>query len=386
MKKVWFTALCALALATASALASPALAGAGRATAQVSPRGFGTPAQIPWGSVGTGWALTDWTAGPPGQHLAPSYLVLTNQLGQRYIVIKKSGPLASAGLLDWSGDGQRALLDTESQMGKTTLFVADLHTGAVVDRFVLPTSGTDDFQSAAFTRPDGLAVVASTYTNHLVLTRYSLAGRPEVTYPSSVASVGKLAGWIYKPDGTEIAFGGQHGLAVVANDGTSVRALRLGDSRLSCTPMSWWSANEVLATCLVGPRLEARLFEFPVTGGTPRALTRSNVGSDDGDIGAWRVGGHVYVEVASACGYRYLAKLVGAAPIMIHLPGVAAGKSVQVVGAGTTALAISTNIACHGGPSLLWYTPSSNSIRVVLGQPVTGGQMGVSVAYPPRLG
>jgi hypothetical protein len=387
MTKVRFTALFALALAVAGALAPPALAGAGRPTSTAAPRGFGTPAQIPWGSVGSGWALSDWSAAPPGQR-GTAYLVLTNEEGQRYIVLREEGLLAQASLLDWSGDGQRALFDIHTPTGRTTTFlVADVRTGAIEDDFVLPVAASTGFHSAAFTRPDGLAILVSSYTSHLVLTRYSLSGRPEVTYPSSFASIGKLTtDWVYKPDGTELAIGGQHGLAIVANDGATVRTVHLGDDALACVPQSWWSANVVLANCLVGPRLESRLFEFPVIGGGPKALTRSNVAPDYGDIGAWRVGAHVYVEVASACGYVYLARLDGAAPVMIHVPGVPAGHSVFVLGASDTSLAIRTVGACQGGSVLAWYTPSSNSTHVVLGPPATGGTLATTVVAVPRAG
>lgn len=228
MMKNRIAALSALALAAASIVASsPALAGSSPATAQVTAAGFGTPSQIPWASVGKGWVLTDWTAGVLGHPAVSSYLVLTSQFGQRYIVLKKTGPLAHAELLDWSGNGQSALFDTQTHAGVTTLLVVDLRTGAIADHFVVPTSDSDNYQSAGFTRPNGFGVIVATYTTHYILTRYSLSGQPQVTYPSSAASVGKLTGWLYQPDGSKLALGGSHGLAIVANDGTTVRALHL---------------------------------------------------------------------------------------------------------------------------------------------------------------
>jgi len=386
MTKIRISALCALALVAASSVASPAFAGSPAPTvARVSHGGFGTPAQIPWGSVGSGWLLTQWWSAQGGA-TSVFYLVLTNTAGQRFIVLKARAPYGHALLLDWSGDGQRALLHTQTKPGgSSTLLVVNLRTGAVTDSLTLSTSQTNDFQSAGFSRPNGFALVVATRTTHLVLTCGSMSGQSQVTYPSSVASVGKLAGWIYRPDGTELALGAEHGVAIVANDGTRSRGLYLRDSS-SCTALSWWSATVVLASCLVGPRSEARLFEFPIAGSAPRALTRANVPPDYGDLSGWRAGGRVYVDVASACGYVYLAKLVGAAPIMMNVPGVPAGHSVHVLGASSSSLAITAELACHGGESLLWYTPSSNSTHVVLGPPATGGTIGTSVVYPTRLG
>jgi TolB protein len=328
--------------------------------------------------------LTSWSPKPKSTN--PTYLVLTNQLGQRYIVLKETGALTHSLLYDWSGNGQSALFVSQTGAGKPTMFVVDLRTGLITNTFDVPTSNTNNFQTAGFTRPNGFGALVETYTTHAVLTRYSLSGVPAVTYPYAFSSVGKINGsWLYKPDGTELILGAKSGLAIVANDGTVRSQLRLPDSSF-CMPQSWWTATVVLASCQVGTHSGQRLFEFNVAGGAPRALTRNNVPPDSGDLSGWRVDGHVYVNVASACGYVYLAKLVGAAPIMVKVPGVPTGHTVNVVGASNTSLALMASIACQGGPSLLWYTPSSNTVRVVLGPRSIGGQVGESVAYPRGVG
>lgn len=384
MRRARTTVICSLALAAALAVASPASAGRARNAPAVTQRGFGGPAQIPWASVRSGWVLTEWFQS--SNVSTPVYLVLTSQTGQRYLVMKKSGPLAKATLLDWSGNGQSALFDTETNSGKTTIYAVDLRTGAIENSFLLPASDGANFQTAGFTRPNGFGVIVDIYTKQPALTRYSLSGDLQMTYRSSFPAVGKLNGsWLYRPDGTELALGALHGLAVVANDGTTLAQVRLGGSSY-CDPKAWWSPTVILASCAVGPHSESRLFEFNVASDTARALTRVNQGTDDGDLAGWRVDRHVYVEVASACGYVYLAKLVGAAPVMVKVPGVPAGRSEYVVGSTHSALALTVQIACHGGPSLLWYTPSSNSTRVVLGPPATGGVPGPSFAYAPSYG
>jgi hypothetical protein len=384
-KGAWLGAICSLGLALA-ATGSPALAGSSL-TSKIAPRGFGTPSQIPWASVGRGWMLTNWApAAAPSAHYKVLYLVLSNQAGQRYIVMKESGPLARADLLDWSGDAQRALFDIETNSGVTTLYVVDLRTGAVANTFVVPTSATDNFQTAGFTRPQGLAIVVDTYTTHAILTRYSLGGQAEAVYPTAFSSVGRANGsWLYSPEGTELVLGAVHGLAFVSNGGTPLAQLPLKGSSY-CTPQRWWSATVVLATCSVGAHSETRLFEFHVGEQSPDALTRVNVPPDDGDLSGWRVSGRVYVQVASACGYVYLARLVGAAPIMVNVPGVPSGHSVYVLGASNTALALETSIACQGHPVIGWYTPQSNSIRIVFGPHVTGGQLGISLVFRSPLG
>jgi TolB protein len=372
--------LAAVVLASAGFAASPALAGA--PSAQAVPMGFGQPSQIPWSSVGHAWLLAQWQAGTPRpHHPVPSYLVLVAPTGQRYIVLREDHQLATATFTAWSGDGSRALFVAQSG-GATTMLIVDLRTGAISSSFVMPLPSNVNYQNAGFTRPDGLALDVLNYGSHDVLSRYSLAGQAQISYPAAFSSVGRFDGsWLSSADGTTLVMGAGHGLAIVSNDGVTSRQLVIHQAS-SCYPLRWWSATVVLAQC--GP--EPRLYEFPIHGSAPVALTRKPVPPDNGDIGAWRVGSHVYVQVASACGYVYLARLNGADPVMVHVPGVPTGHSVDVVGASQSSLALEASLACQGHPSLIWFTPASNSVKVVLGPPVTGGNIGQVFIYPPPLG
>jgi len=380
-------ALVACVLGAASVFASPA--GAGHAPAGQVPHGFGTAAEVPWGSVGGGWLLVGWQAGTPAPHHAvPSYLVLISPTGQRYLLMREDRALAAATLAAWSGDGSRALFASQTA-SRTTMQVIDLHTGTLSSSFVVPTSRAVNYQSASFTRPDGLATDVLTFVQsggtsangHDELTRYSLQGQPETTYPHAFPAVGRFVGsWLASPDGTSLVLGAGKGLAVVSNAGAILRQVVIHGAS-SCSPVRWWSRTTVLAQCGPGP-----LYVFPVDGGAPAALTRKPVPPDSGDISAWHVGRSVYVQVASACGYVYLARLVGADPVMVHVPGVPTGHTVFVVGVSQRSIAVEASLACQGHPSLMWYTPSTRSVKVVFGPPINGGVIGTVLIYPPPLG
>jgi hypothetical protein len=371
-----------LAIVTATAAQASRHPGREGAVAPAALHAAGGPGAVPWGTVGAGWLLATWA--PRGVAHEPraatsQYLVLISPTGTRYLIAPIRTP--DVQLLSWSGDGQRALLQAGQK--RTTLEVMDLQTGSVVHAFVFPTSNSVFFQTARFTRPQGFAVDVSTQTdNHQLLARYSVNGSSQQTYPATFTRVGTYNGaWLSSPDGTQLVMGAQHGLAIVGNDGSVATQLPIGGVTY-CQPQRWWSATIVLAAC----GTPSRLYEFSTTGGAPKAITRVPRPPDNGDLSAWRLDRATFVQVASACGYIYLAKLHGATPIRVTVPGVPVGNSVLVIGASTTALAVEASVACQGGPSLMWYTPSTRSSRVVLGHPTTSGDVNQALVYPPPLG
>jgi hypothetical protein len=358
-----------------------------RASSTVVPTSLGAlggPGVVPWGNVGPGWLLATWQPVQPTlrHHGSPQYLVLTSPAGARYLIAKLGSPATQ--LVAWSGDGQRALL--VSQAPKTTLTELDLHTGAIVHSFNFPTSNSVFYESAAFTRPNGYALDLSTQTNgHQLLTRYSADGAALANYPTFFSRVGKFTGtWIPSPDGTQLVMGGFHGLAIVDN-GTGAVLTQLplaGAANSYCVPVRWWAASVVLARCSdVG-----QLWEFPVDGATPHALTERPVAPIAGDLAAWHVGPSVYVQVALGCGAVWVGHLDGVVPRLVHLPHVSMANSLFVIGATSTSLALQSTLTCSRGESLLWWTPSTNAERVVLGPPVTPGGVNGSLTYPTPFG
>jgi hypothetical protein len=386
-------------IAVAASLAAT-LAIVGTTTAQASRQAHGTaavagapaslgalggPGAVPWGDVGPGWLLATWQPVLQSHRHRGSaeYLVLTSPSGARYLIAKLTA--RTIGLVGWSGDGQRAVL--VSQFPKTALSVMDLRTGTVVHTFNFPTSNTVFFEAAGFTRPSGFALDVSTQTNdHQLLTRYSVDGAALLNYPTTFSRVGKFTGsWLPSPDGTQLVMGGANGLAIVDNgSGAVVSQLPIapkGDT--FCSPLRWWSATVVLASCAANG---GQLWEFPVNGETPRALTERPVPPIAGDMSAWHVGPSVYLQVALGCGAVWVAHLHGVVPTLVHVPHVSMAHSLFVVGASSTSLALQSTLVCGHGESLLWWTPSTNAEQVVLGPPVTPGGVNGALPYPSPFG
>ena len=309
---------------------------------------------------------------------ARQYLVLVAPTGARYLIASLS---ARTLLLAWSGDGQRALLQVGSS---ARLEVIDLHTGTVSHAFTVQETSTRFFNSAGFTRPNGFGLyIDESAGRGSLLARFTLDGARVVEYPTGFSRLGRFTGaWISSPTGAQIVMGAAKGLAIVGNDSGAVLKQLPIAAATYCTPVRWWSASVVLANC----GAPNRLFEFPVTGGAPRALTRVPRPPDAGDLSAWHVGRSVFVQVASACGYEYLAQLHGHTPVMEKIPGISPGHTVYVVGASTQSLALQSSLVCNNSLSLFWFTPSTKAVHVVLGRPTTSGTVTSALIYPPPFG
>src|SRR5579862_107735 len=139
----------AVGVLLASVVAGVGGAGASRSPdVRVHSGGFLGAAQVPWSSVGPGWLLAKWGRA----HLHVDGLVLISPTGTRYLL-----STTAPGELDgWSGDGQRALLETFpiKQNVPQQFNVVDLRTGATIDSFVFPTSNAVLGPAGTFTRPD----------------------------------------------------------------------------------------------------------------------------------------------------------------------------------------------------------------------------------------
>jgi len=382
------TVAIAVALATTLGVVSATAAQASRqpsarpSTAPAaSPHFAGGPSAVPWSAVGRDWLLATWSpkAPKPSPYVAArQYLVLVSPAGARYLI----APLgARTLLLAWSGDGQRALL----QVGSSPhLEVMDLHTGTVTHTFNVQQTSTRFFNTAGFTRPSGTGLyIDESAGRGSLLARFTLDGTRQVEYPTGFSRLGRFTGsWISSPSGTEVVMGAAKGLAIVSNDSGAVLKQLAISSTTYCTPERWWTASVVLANCGV----PNRLYEFSVTGGTPKALTRSPRPPDAGDLSAWHVGRSVFVQVASACGYEYVAQLHGHTPVMEKIPGVSPGHTVYVIGASAQSLALQSSLVCNNSLSLFWFTPSTKAVRVVLGRPATSGAVSNAIIFPPPFG
>ena len=357
----------------------------------------GSIESIPWSQVGPGWMLATWSpvsGTRPGEAQLPNgpthdtatmTLYLVDPAGGRYPITTFPPPGDKAGpkLVDWSGDGSKALFYTEYG-DPATATVVDLHTGQQT------TWAVDGYPG--FTRPDGKALLLS----HMrgvdrpgTLERVDLAGKPQFTYPTDKLENPFNGRYLSTPDGTRIVLGTKSGLALMGNDGTVGATLPV-PGQADCNPVRWWDetpGTTVLADCGGSDsRYTSSLWRVPIDGGAPTALTAPNNGQnggrDNGDVNAWQLPAGTFVQALGGCGVIYLAKLDDdGTTTPVSVPGVDDSKSVEVIGVDGSALDLQAKAACGGGQSLLRFDPEANTSTVLLGPPINGGGVIDAVPY-----
>jgi len=339
---------------------------------------------IPWSQVGPGWMLAIWGPAPipaPGeqppagsltQDNETTTLFLVNPIGGRYVVTTFAPP-ANRQVVDWSPDRRRALLEHfGTSPGVDQL---DLTTGVVRAVSVEPS-----LARASYTRPAGRAVLvgrevpATGGSLRPALVRLGLDGAQQQSYPMDFPTVGQYGGSdISTPDGTQLVLGTSKGMAVLGNGGTIIRELTVGGA--NCSPVRWWSAGVVLASCLSADSTYPRLWLVPLSGAAPTTLTAPSAAAGDlGDIDAWRIPSGTFAQSLGGCGSEYVSR-VGAdgATTRVEVPGVDPTKTIVVLGSHDDQLVLQASPACGGGQSLLWFSPSADTTTVVLGPPLNGG-------------
>jgi TolB protein len=288
----------------------------------------------------------------------------------------------------------------------------DMHTGAQTMTPVNETAGSGGAAaSARYALPDGTAVLLSTGFDGSTpgtLKRVDLAGHPQLSYPTNqLGGAGQFSGnYVESADGTQLVLatanlGNQlvpradNSLVVVRSDGTIVRALPSPMPEARCSPLRWWSATVVLAHCTSLKSSANQLWEMPVDGGAPIALTAVNSGGENdpgfgpdlGDVDAWQLPNGTFLQSEGACGSSFLSRLTpDGHATKVTVPGVGNQDSVLVVGtSGDNAkLIIKAVMECGPGTSLLTYDPAANTSTVLLGPPVKGGSVITALPYPAR--
>ena len=177
-------------------------------------------AAVPWSQVGPGWMLAMWSPAPglrPGESRppgSPTYqtaattLYLVNPAGGRYAIttFPPPGDGSSPSLVDWSGDGTRALFTT-SENGNTVLTQVDLRNGSKTTFTVKGTSPTP-----RYTRPDGKAVL---------LTRPHEMADPSKAFRDNPQLPCKVE---LDYEGVSPMFGGLPATGAIARTATNIRA------------------------------------------------------------------------------------------------------------------------------------------------------------------
>ena len=399
-------------IAVHDASSTPAPTSNSTAAALAVAKGVEAPiGAIPWSKVGPGWMLAVWNAvtptqpgssaaaapGEPTPDTASSTLYLVDPAGNRYPITTFAPPSGFEGpsLIDWSGDGSHALFSRQLPGQQPVITQVDLHTGT---QTTIPDGGR-------YTRPDGKSMLVSTHYNGNVpgtLKRLDLAGNSQLTFPTDQLG-GEFSGeYVQSPDGTQLVLGTvkpgnevvkpDAGLVLVRNDGTLVRRLPSPMPDAECSLGRWWKATEILVSCSAVDNSGSQLWEVPLDGGAPMALTALNSGQFDdpgfgGDIGdwiAWQLPSGTFLQSAGACGTMFLSRLT---PDMhttrVDVPGVDS-SSVVVAGATADKLVLLAKVGCGGTTSLLTYDPSANTSTVLLGPPINGGGVTEALLYGGR--
>jgi hypothetical protein len=353
---------------------------------------------VPWAKVGRGWTLAMWspaTPHMPGAQPDPdeqkpetdtTTLYLVDPQGNRYTIATfGTDDERAPELLDWSGDGSHALLGA-SYPAPSNVVSIDLHTGA---QTTLPVNGYP-----RYSHPDGKSLLVATDYNSNnnqpgTLTRLDLAGNEQQSYPTDqLGAAGKFSGdYLESLDGTQLVLATEgkqvaprsaNSLVVMGNDGKIIRTLPSPMAKAECSPVRWWDATVILAHC--SNDAGSQLWEVPLDGGTPTALTAVNSGQEDdpgfgGDIDdgvAYHLPSGTFLQSAGACGTAFLSRLT---PDMhttrVQIPGVS--DSVIVAGATADKLLILGKVGCSGTTSMLTYDPAANTSTVLLGPPINGG-------------
>lgn len=382
---------------TAGSASSSASASASATTVAAAARGTEAPIDtVPWSQVGAGWMLATWSEvpggyggeepkpGEPSYQTATTTLYLVDPQGGRYPITTFPPPGdtgVSPGLVDWSGDGTRALMYAQGSDDGTVIEV-DLHTGKQTSFTV------DGFDvTPGYTKPMGKAVLLlkdNDVDSPASLRRVDLTGKPQLTYPVDKLASEFNAAYLSNPEGTQLVLGMKSGLALMGNDGSVGKPLPI-EGGGTCRPLRWFDADAktALAQCY-GADFATRLWLVPVDGAAPSPLTAANTGQSGPDLAdenAWRLPQGTYVQASGACGHRYLAKLDDDGhTTAVSVPNVAEKSSVVVLGVNGGHLNLLATVSCGTGESLLDFDPAANTSTVLLGPPVNGG--GVIAALP----
>jgi TolB protein len=357
----------------------------------------GQRSAVPWSLLGAGWTLAEFSG--EGSSVT-TYMI--DPEGGRYDIAAWPGA-GSTTLVAWSGNGDTALYETSSGSGASYTLLS-VQTGAIT-HLSLPAG----VALAGFTRPDGLNLVAVQQgPARYKLERYNLQGALQATLsaverrpaqPAWTDVCDSGCGAISSPDGDTAVWGvAGDEMQLVDNAGGLIRRLHVPQSGTppSCTPISWWSSQSVLASCTDAAQPgTTRLWLVPVSGSAPTPLTlASGSGSGAGFYtGAWRAGGSTYVTATSSAqcpsaasgpgGLGILRLAAGGAATAVNVPG-STGNHNDVLGSSGGRLLVLSQTGCPGSSSLMWLNPSSGATQPLLSAPSGGAGVVAAVAYVPH--
>lgn len=363
-------ALTSLALAVLALAAPLAVTTTARASAGTPPASLLGPNQVrlgdvPWDQVGHGWYLTLVDQGPQGQFgidARHQLLDLVDPLGGRYQLAKtaigKDGSNYRR-LTDWSTGGRRAieLVDTKSKGQRAVLY---------------------DLPAGTHVRTDlGRGVIGATFADHGSLYLTKVGGRKGSPLlrlnedgPTQVLHRRTDGKALATPSGGQVVTGtgsqSDHRLLVIGGTGQVVRTL---STPAKCSPARWWKPGVVMASCLVGKRLDERLYAAPLDGSAGHWISADHGkrSEDLGDLDARILHGTTYLEAAGPCGVVFLARQhADGAATKVNVPK--ATQNVYLIGTRGKSLVLHMGVSCDGGSArdaITHFNPSTDRNRLV---------------------
>jgi hypothetical protein len=331
---------------------------------------------IPWSQVDAGWTIALWTAATLTSEqeitkVRPQTVYLVNPVGGRYLITTLNGN-HTLRLADWSTDVRTALLVRQGT------------TSTAVIRLDLSSGKTESFtaagkvRSAKFTKPSGRAILLE--RAGAGIERVSLAGAHQVTYPKSkTTDVITFSHPLSSPDGRTIVIDSDHGLVVRAESGTLFRTIAPPKGATACSPLQWWNAGSVLASCEGGDFHAGQLYVIPIVTPGPITTLAPPASLENPFTLAWQLdSGVLLLNFATDCGAGVLGKLDSTGHAVSRgMPAGLGGYGLNPVGETKSAVTVMISLSCerHYVPALVSYNPGTNQLTRLLGPELNGGSV-----------
>jgi hypothetical protein len=331
---------------------------------------------IPWSQVDAGWTIALWTAATLINQqeitkVRPQTVYLVNPIGGRYLITTLNGNYMLQ-LADWSTDVRTALLIRQGATSSEVIRL-DLSSGKMQSF-----SAAGKVRLAKFTKPAGKAILLERAGTGIE--RVSLAGAHQLTYPKSrTTDVITFSHPLSSPDGRTIVLDSDHGLVVRAEGGTLRRTITPAKGTTACSPLKWWNASSVLASCEGGDFEAGPLYVVPVVTPGPSTPLAPSASLENPFTLAWQLdSGVLLLNYATDCGAGVLGKLDSTGHAVSRgMPAGLGGYGLNPVGETKSVVTFKISVSCerHYVPALVSYNPATGQLTRLLGPELNGGSV-----------
>jgi hypothetical protein len=204
---------------------------------------------------------------------------------------------------------------------------------------------------------------------------HTLSGHGDLSGTFATSATGSVVAAVASNPTSEFAFW--------TSSGHLIRTIPMGNASY-CWIDRFWNATSVLAWCNPTTKSQTGPLYLIDENGTYRQLTPNPPGHGfevDGD--GWEVDHQLYIEESGYCGEFIVKFTPPDTRTVVDVPQMTKGETDQdILGATSTQLLIHGNVECLDGKSIVWYDPAHHKVSVVLGPPLTGGNVSSAVIDP----